>query len=49
MSDGEGLERVWAVLACIIACLRYVTKIHRLNALELKVDHMNETLLNNAG
>lgn len=49
MSDGEGLERDWGVLAPLIAALRYATKLHRLNALGLKVDHLNDSLLKNAG
>jgi hypothetical protein len=43
MSDGEGMERVWAFLSPLIAQLRYSTKNHRLAALNLRALHHNES------
>ncbi|KAH9817981.1 hypothetical protein DFH28DRAFT_1081037 [Melampsora americana] len=42
LSDGEGIERVWASLACLVGALRYCTKAHRLCALALRTRHTNE-------
>ncbi|KAH9807647.1 hypothetical protein DFH28DRAFT_1089161 [Melampsora americana] len=42
MSDGEGMERIWAALINLIAPLRYSTKEHRLWALHLQALFHNE-------
>ncbi|EFP85538.2 uncharacterized protein PGTG_11894 [Puccinia graminis f. sp. tritici CRL 75-36-700-3] len=42
MSDGEGLERIWAYLSPLISSLRYSTKKHRLTALDMRSSHHNE-------
>ncbi|KAH9815179.1 hypothetical protein DFH28DRAFT_1082488 [Melampsora americana] len=42
LSDGEGLERVWASLASLVGALRYSTKAHRLCSLALRTRHINE-------
>jgi hypothetical protein len=49
MSDGEGLERVWAYLSPLISPLRYSTKNHRLSALHLRSAHHNEVGKMHAG
>ncbi|EHS64876.1 uncharacterized protein PGTG_22539 [Puccinia graminis f. sp. tritici CRL 75-36-700-3] len=43
MSDGEGMERIWAYLSPLISSLRYSTKTHRLVALDLRSSHHNDT------
>ncbi|KAH9814973.1 hypothetical protein DFH28DRAFT_1221503 [Melampsora americana] len=42
LSDGEGMERIWAALAVLVAVLRYSTKQHRLTALHFLCLHLNE-------
>ena len=42
MSDGEGLERIWAFLSPLISQLRYSTKAHRLAALNWRSLHHNQ-------
>ncbi|KAH9806805.1 hypothetical protein DFH28DRAFT_919259 [Melampsora americana] len=48
MSDGEGCERIWRLLSILISILRYSTKQHRLDAINLRALHMNEVSLLNA-
>ncbi|KAA1111771.1 hypothetical protein PGT21_011422, partial [Puccinia graminis f. sp. tritici] len=43
LSDGEGMERIWAYLSPLISSLRYSTKTHRLVALDLRSSHHNDT------
>ncbi|KAH9812911.1 hypothetical protein DFH28DRAFT_1174991 [Melampsora americana] len=40
LSDGEGLERTWSFLSCLIACLRVATRLHRLQAIDLRCDYL---------
>lgn len=49
LSDGEGLERIWAFLAILVSVLRYATILHRLVALHLRAEHHNEVARLNAG
>jgi hypothetical protein len=42
MSDGEGMERIWAYLSPLISSLRYSTKNHRLSALHFRSTHHNQ-------
>ncbi|KAH9816122.1 hypothetical protein DFH28DRAFT_927475 [Melampsora americana] len=42
LSDGEGLERIWSLLAVLVGILRYSTKQHRLTALNFLAMHINE-------
>jgi hypothetical protein len=42
LSDGEGMERIWAALAVLVCVLRYSTKQHRLTALNFLCMHLNE-------
>lgn len=49
LSDGEGMERKWSDLSPLVALLRYVTKEHRLIALNLRSIHMNDVSRANAG
>ncbi|KAH9816965.1 hypothetical protein DFH28DRAFT_1220476 [Melampsora americana] len=47
-SDGEGLERIWRQLSRLISYLRYSSKQHRLDALNLLALHINEICRMNA-
>ena len=49
MSDGEGMERIWAYLSPLISPLRYSTKKHRLAALDMRSLHHNEVSKTNSG
>ncbi|KAH9472605.1 hypothetical protein Pst134EA_003212 [Puccinia striiformis f. sp. tritici] len=42
MSDGEGMERIWAFLSPLVRQLRYATKNHRLVALDIRASHHND-------
>ncbi|OAV96048.1 hypothetical protein PTTG_26450 [Puccinia triticina 1-1 BBBD Race 1] len=42
MSDGEGMERIWAFLSPLIRQLRYCTKNHRLVAVDIQSHHHND-------
>lgn len=44
LSDGEGMERIWWALACLIVVLRYATKQNRLVSVNVRSIHHNETL-----
>lgn len=47
-SDGEGLERIWRRLSPLISALRYASKQHRLDCLNLLALHINELCRINA-
>ncbi|KAI7935276.1 hypothetical protein MJO28_016803 [Puccinia striiformis f. sp. tritici] len=42
MSDGEGMEQIWAFLSPLVRQLRYATKNHRLVALDIRASHHND-------
>ena len=42
MSDGEGMERIWAFLSPLVRQLRYTTKNHRLLAIDIRASHHND-------
>ena len=49
LSDGEGLERIWSFLSPLVRPNRYATSEHRLQNINLRAIHNNETLRANAG
>lgn len=49
LSDGEGMERVWAFLAPLVRPCRYSTKQNRLVSLNLRTIHRNELARSKAG
>ncbi|KAH9821637.1 hypothetical protein DFH28DRAFT_882383 [Melampsora americana] len=48
LSDGEGCERCWCKLCKLVAALRYATKQHRIDAVDLKAAHENIVLRTNS-
>ncbi|OAV91436.1 hypothetical protein PTTG_05125 [Puccinia triticina 1-1 BBBD Race 1] len=42
ISDGEGMEQIWAFLSPLIRQLRYSTKNHRLVAVDIRCHHHND-------
>ncbi|KAH9812739.1 hypothetical protein DFH28DRAFT_1129505 [Melampsora americana] len=48
LSDGEGLERIWSFLSPLVRPNRYATSEHRLDNLNLRALHHNETMKFNA-
>ena len=49
LTDGEGNERIWSDNDPLIAPNRCATKQHRVDAIDLKSSHGNETRCNHAG
>lgn len=48
-SDSEGLERLWSFLSRLIAALRTLTRLHRLQAIQLCADFYTELNLQQSG
>ncbi|EFP90354.2 uncharacterized protein PGTG_16114 [Puccinia graminis f. sp. tritici CRL 75-36-700-3] len=44
LSDGEGLERLWAFLSPLVSGLRVSTRLHRLQAIQSRADYYSQHL-----
>ncbi|PLW47760.1 hypothetical protein PCASD_04377 [Puccinia coronata f. sp. avenae] len=44
LSDGEGLERLWAFMSPLVAPLRVSTRLHRLNAIQTRSNYYTQGL-----
>lgn len=49
LSDGEGMERIWSDFEPLVRALRYLTKQHRLTALNFRAAHKNFRGRNKSG